>query len=145
MNHEDIINEWKQDNSVDPNNIQKEIVKTPLIHSKYLDYYLKAKTKLISAERKFGEMRGVKRRYYTGKMTREELAEYGWEQWQGLKLSNSELMMVCEEDSDMTILTQKVEYYKALVQGLDFIMKAINARTYEIKNLVEHQKYLSGV
>ena len=145
MTHDELVAEWQKDNNIDATSIQKELVRTPFLHSKYLALYMQARSKLIIAEKKYGEMRGVKRKYYTGKMDRAELEHYGWDQWGGLKLSNTELLLVCDEDPDMTVLNQKVEYYKMLVQGLDHIMKSINSRGYELKTLVEHEKYLNGM
>jgi Recombination, repair and ssDNA binding protein UvsY len=144
MNHEDIVNEWKVDSVINENKIQNEITKTPLLHAKYLEYYLNSKGRLIVAEKKYNTMKWVKRKYFTGKMEQHELQERGWSQWQGLKPSNAELNDLFEADRDLNDLEEKVKYYQMMVQGLEYILKSIGQRDWTIKTLFEHQKYMNG-
>lgn len=145
MNHDDLVEEWAKDNTIDQTNIINELTRTPFLHAKYMKLYIGYKARHVGAEAKYHELRNVKRKYYQGKMSKEELDEYGWDQYQGLKMSSTEFMMVCEDDPDLIKLDGKVKFYQLMVQGLDYILKSINSRDWALKTMVEHNKFLSGV
>ena len=48
-------------------------------------------------------------------MTRDELVEYGWEQYQGLKMSHSEFTSTEEMDPVLADEIEKVEYWKTRI------------------------------
>lgn len=144
LDHEKILTEWKADNTIDESRISQEITRTPLLHSKYLEYYMYSKGKLIIAEKKYNTMKWVKRKYFTGKMEREELEERGWSQWQGLKPSNSELNDLFDADRDLNELEERVKYFQMMVQGTEYILKQIAQRDWSLKSLIEYSKYMNG-
>lgn len=144
LDHEQILNEWKTDNYIDDTRLIQELARTPQLHSKYLEYFLHSKRKMISAEKKYNTMKWVKRKYFQGKMELEELKERGWSQWQGLKPSNSELNDLFDADRDLNDLLERLKYYQMMVQGLEFILKQISQRDWSIKTMVDHTKYLNG-
>lgn len=141
---EAVVDMWKADSKIDESRISNEITRTPLLHSKYLEIYMFAKAKLIGSEKRYNKMLWVKRKYFTGKMEKHELEEYGWSQWQGLKPSNSELRDLFDADRDLNDLLEKVKYYQAFVSGVEYILKSINQRDYSIKTLFEHMRYMDG-
>ena len=48
-------------------------------------------------------------------------------------------------DPDIIKLQDKVEYIDACLTQLDYIMRSINSRSFDIKNAIEWSKFTSGV
>lgn len=143
-NIEEVKEEWKKDSNIDNTKFEKEIIRTPMLHSKYLDYLIFFRAKRASALKNLNSMKNVKRRYYRGEFTLDELRERGWGQWQGLKPSMSELNQLFEQDPELNDLEERLEYYNTSLAAVEYIMKAINARSYEIRTLLDYQKFISG-
>lgn len=143
-NIEEVMTEWKSDATIDESKINKELLRTPMLHAKYLEYYVYFKAKLAQAEKKHNKMMWVKRKYFRGEMELTELQKYGWSQWQGLKPSSSELNQLMEMDTDINDLQEIVSGYKTSVSALEYILKQVAGRDWAIKSLIDYNKYLSG-
>ena len=141
---EEVKNEWKTDSAIDFVKFEKELGRIPLLHSKYLDYLIYFRSKRAVALKKLNIMKNVKRRYYRGEFTLEDLKEYDWDQWQGLKPSMSELNQLFEQDQDLNDLEEKLEYYNTALIAVEYIMKAIQSRGYELKTNLDWQKFING-
>jgi hypothetical protein len=144
LNIETLKEEWKRDSAIDETNLNRELVRIPLLHSKYLEYLMLYRAKKANAIRKLNTMKNVKRRYYRGEFTREDLEEHGWHQWQGLKPSASELNMLFEIDSDLNDLEERVEYWNTALLSAEYIMRLIHSRGYDLKTMVEFTKFQAG-
>ena len=144
MNLQDAMTEWKQDAVFDEINLDKEIFKTPNLHAKYLEIYVEFKAKLAQAEKKLASLKFLKKKYYRGEMTREELEKHGWQQFQGLKMSTSEMTVTFDMDPDVADQEEKVAYYKTGVGALEYIMKSVQGRDYSIRSAIDFRKYLNG-
>lgn len=141
---EQVIDEWKADAYIDNTKIGDELMRSPNLHSKYLEFYVFFKGKLTITESKFRKLKWQKEKYWRGEMTKEELEEFGWSQWQRLKPTGSDLSRMFDSDRDLTDLEEKVNYFKTAVSTLEYILKQIQGRDYSIKTLYEYQKYVAG-
>jgi Tfp pilus assembly protein PilO len=141
---EKVLDEWKQDSVMNEAKINLELLKSPMLHAKYLEYFVYFKAKLAAAEKKHNKMMWVKRKYWRGEMELADLQKYGWSQWQGLKPSSSELNQLLEMDTDMNDLAEVVATYKTAVAATEYVMKQIQGRDWALKSLIEYNKYLSG-
>ena len=144
MKLEDIVNEWKERSTIDPTKINQEIVKTPMLHSWAVEHYVFFKAKLAGEEKKMSRMKYLKRKYFRGEMTKDELDQQGWEQFQGLKPSSSELNQLFELDADIAGIEERLAYYKTGISAMEYILKQIQGREYTLKNLFEYQKYVGA-
>lgn len=141
---EQVKDEWKEDAPINQLKIGDEVSRLPILHSKYLSYLIEFKAKYSSTNRKLNSLKNIKRRYYRGEFTKADLDQYGWTQWQGLKPSLSELNQLFELDPDINELEEKLEYWKTALITVEYIMKAIQSRGYELKTLLEYQKFMEG-
>ena len=144
MNLDEILSNWKADVEVDPHQLEKEIFRTPNLHAKYLEVFVYMKARFAAAEKKIGQMKYLKRKYYRGEMTREDLEKYNWTQFQGLKPSNSELQSMFDMDPELNELEEKLAYFKTGVAALEYIMKQIGIRDYSLKSVIEYRKFCGG-
>lgn len=141
---EQILEEWKVDAVYDESKLSYEIIRTPSLHAKYLEYFMHFKHRLSAAEAAKSRMGWQKRKYFRGEMDLSDLQKFGWSQWNGLKPSGAELNQLLEFDSDMATLTQAVADLKAAVTGCEYILGQLKSREFSLKSLVEYQRFLSG-
>lgn len=136
--------EWNADSLINDLDLGKEAVKTPLLHAKYITYLSNVKLLLRKAESDYFNTRRVKYRYYRGEMSRDELDERGWQQYQGNKPLKNEMDEFLQCDEELNALLDKIEYYKTTTYTLEQIIRSINSRTWDIKSAIEWQKFTNG-
>lgn len=136
---------WSEDCRIDQTNLGKEATRTPELHAKYLNWLGSVKLNLRKAESDYLNMRRKKYKYYRGEMTRDELSNEGWEQWQGTKPLKNEMDEFLNTDLDLIALQDKIEYFKTVLYQLEQIVRSINSRTWDIKNSIEWTKFTNGM
>lgn len=144
MNLTELQASWEQDCVIDDLHPDRASAKTPSLHSKYLNELLAIKLKLTKTQFDLAELRARKSRYFRGEMTREELEELGWEQWQ-YKTLKSDLDSLLEADREVQTINARVEYLKATVYFLESVLGEIRTRSFHCKNIIEWQKFRAGV
>lgn len=145
MKLSDIQEQWEQDSRIDETNLGRESTRVPTLHSKYLVYLSKVKLLLRKAESDYYNTRRQKYRYYRGEMSREELEELEWPQFQGNKPLKNEMDEFLKCDPHLIELEDKVEYFKTVIYTLEQILRSINSRTWDIKTAVEWHKFTNGM
>jgi antirestriction protein len=140
MNINEIQSMWKEDSFIDPDNLHLESLKIPQLHSKYYEIFnniLLLKKKSLEEKNK---IKLKKYEYYTGKAEPEEYKEIYQK-----KIRDKEHLQNCmNADEDISNASLKIEYYDAMLNYLSDILKMIHSRTYQVKNSIEYQKYISG-
>lgn len=141
---EQIKEQWREDCIIDDVDISYASIKSSKLHSKYLDFLLDFKQKLQVNKSRYKILRKIKFKYYRGELSRDELIEYGLEQYQGTKPLKNEVGELLDGDDDLVKLEDKIEYYTIGVQFLESIMKQIASRNFEIKNFIDYEKFKAG-
>ena len=136
---------WEQDSRIDETNLGRESTRVPTLHAKYLVYLSKVKLQLRKAESDYYNTRRLKYRYYRGEMSKDELEDNGWMQWQGNKPLKNEMDEFLQCDQNLIELQDKVEYFKTVIYTLEQILRSINSRTWDIKTAVEWSKFTNGM
>ena len=144
MNLEDIQQSWNNDCVIDDDHLDKESVRTPNLHAKYLNYLIGYKLKLSKAKKDYSTLRTKKFRYYRGEMSKAELHNEGWEQWQGVKPLKNEMEEFLEGDRELSDCQLRIEYLESVVSYLESIMNQIKSRDWQIRNSIEWKKFISG-
>ena len=145
MKLSDLQNMWADDCKINETNLGHESARTPLLHSKYLNFLTSTRLNLRKAESEYLNCRRLKYRYYRGELTQDELIEEGWSQWQGNKPLKNEMDEFLQVDSDLIILEDKVEYFKTVMYQLEQIIRSLNSRTWDIKNSIDYMKFTNGM
>lgn len=141
---EDLLQEWDQDSIMDDNHIDTESLNVPKLHAKYVRHLMNAKLKLTKLQNDYNILKKIKFRYYRGELTRQELQEYNWDQWQGTKPMKNEMDQFLDGDNDLNKLKLKVEYLNSMVYLLESILVQIKARDWQLKSILEYKKFLAG-
>lgn len=142
MKLEEIEALWEQDVKIDRTDLDTESLKIPSLHQKYYKLYLREKVQLKAEEQAYKQFYKLKHEYYTGKLSKTELDEYGWEPFQFV-LKN-DLQVYMEADKEIAERLLKMSVQKEKVQFLEDIIKTLNTRGFLIKNAIEFIRFTSG-
>ena len=141
----EIQEQWLEDARIDQTNLGNESVRVPLLHAKYITALSTIKLQLRKAESNYYNIRRLKYRYYRGEMSRDELEQEGWTQFQGNKPLKNEMDEFLQCDADLLAQQDKIEYFKTVVYTLEQIVRSINSRTWDIKSAIEWTKFTNGM
>jgi len=87
-------------------------------------------------------MRKIKWEYFTGKLSQEELEQYGWEPFQfALK---SDITTYLEADKDLIKLLEKKVYHDEAVSVVESIMSELKQRTWQLRSFIDYEKFIGG-
>ena len=145
MKLDEIQEMWEQDCNIDDNYLGEAATITPKLHSKYIRLLIDAKLKHSKLTSDYNQLRKIKFRYYRGEMSRQELAELQWDQWQGTKPLKNEMDEILTGDVDLNNIHIKMEYLGAMIYLLESILGQIRSRDFQIKNGIEWKKFLAGM
>jgi hypothetical protein len=145
MNIEQLQDSWDKDCEIDDNYLGEHATKTPKLHAKYIKILVGVKLKYTKLQSEYNLLRKSKFRYYRGELSRDELTEYGWEQWQGVKPMKNEMDEFLTGDSDLNTLEVKIKYLETMIYLLESILGQIKARDWQLKTAVEWKKFLAGM
>lgn len=143
MKFETIIEAWKEDSKIDNSNLGNESLKTPNIHSKYIDWLTREAMVLTGY---YSERKKLKRlliEYYNGTMPMIQLKELGWEPFMK-KILKSDVNDYVESDDRMTDLALKIANQERKINLLEDIIKQIHNRGFTIKNAIDFLKWSMG-
>jgi hypothetical protein len=103
------------------------------------------KLKLTKARGDYNLLRKNKFRYYRGELSREELADLGWQPYQLIKPLKNEMDEFLQGDQDLITLNTRIEYLETMGYLLEGILGQIKARDWQLKNGIEWKKFLAGM
>lgn len=135
---------WAKDCVIDSANIDDEIVRVPKLHQKYLDLLTDLKVLVFRKQAEFLKLKGARSRYYNGSMGKDELVEYGWNQYQGKQPLKSELERLLEVDPILLAAEENLFELKACFEYVEEVMKSLRYRAQELKTIVDWKKFLAG-
>jgi hypothetical protein len=145
MNINEIQEMWDKDCEMSDNHLGEESTKTALLHSKYIKLMIQVKLKLTKARADYNLLRKNKFRYYRGEMSKDELQEAGWSQWQGVKPLKNEMDEFISGDETLVSLNSKIEYLETMGYLLESILNQIKARDWQLKNAITWKQFLAGM
>ena len=91
MNIEQLQEEWDKDCEIDDNYLGENSTATPKLHAKYVKILVQVKLKHTKLSSDYNLTRKNKFRYYRGELSRDELQDLQWDQWQGVKPIKNEM------------------------------------------------------
>ena len=85
--------------------------------------------------------------WYNGKLTKEQIDEFGWsyDPLDGLKILKGEMDYYYDSDIHIQEAQARIELLKVQIETLKEILENIKWRHQTIKNMIEWRKFTSGV
>ena len=134
MDFDKIIEEWKHDCPIDDTTLDKESVKIPTLHGKYLELHSREKIFLNYLEVEYKKLYREKWEYYSGK------AEKPFQ----LKLLKTDLHIYLDSDDKLCELKEKVDTQKQKVSYVESVIKSLETRSFHITNAINWRKFTAG-
>ena len=134
MDFDKIIEEWKQDCPIDDTTLDKESVKIPTLHGKYLELHSREKIFLNYLEVEYKKRYREKWEYYSGK------AEKPFQ----LKLLKTDLHIYLDSDDKLCELKEKIDTQKQKVSYVESVIKSLETRSFHITNAINWRKFTAG-
>jgi hypothetical protein len=144
---EDVLDMWKTDSEIDELKLDEASQQSARLHAKYLEMLSVTRLQLKRKEAEFRVLLKDKFLWYNGKMSKDEMDARGWDYdpLNGLKVLKGDMDRFYDSDSDIQNAQMKIDYLKELVSTLEEIMGNIRWRHQNIKNMIEHRKFTSGI
>ena len=143
---EKILEEWREDCTIDNVRLDETSRNTPLLHAKYLELLSQSKLRLKRAELKQKSLLKDKWLWYNGKMSQEEVAEKNWDPdpFNGLKIMKGDMDHYYDSDPEIQKSEELIEYWKTVVSTLTEIVDTIKWRHQTIGNIIKWKQFESG-
>jgi len=141
-NLDELIAEWEIDAKVDTTNPGGEMIRIPIVHSKYNKYLSLHKMTGARREGEFNKLRKTKWMYYNGKLTQQELTALGWEPFPFTLKADLNLYM--DADDDIIKAKAGLTFHDECVSFCTYVMKELNNRTWQMKEFMAWTRFESG-
>lgn len=141
-NLDELIAEWEVDSKVDTTNPGAEMIRIPVIHSKYNKYLSLHKIAKARREAELYNLRKKKYLYYSGKMTQEEMDNLGWEPFRFLL--KSDLSVFMDADEDIQKIGSTIAFHEECASFCTYVMKELNNRTWQMKEWMAWERFERG-
>ena len=141
MNLDDIQSMWEKDSQIDKDNLHDESLKIPALHAKYHEMFNNILLLRKRAEQQRKNIRHERYEFFSGKADPEVYIENPFPK----KIRDKATMQkYLDADENMKNINLKIDYYETQLNYVESILKQINNRTYQIKNAIEWNKFISG-
>jgi len=144
MKIDDIRNHVAQDLTFDDTELDREALRIPQIHNKYLNFLSDERLALKALQMEYDKLSRLKWEYYTGKMDQDQLEKHGWQPFQ-LRILKQDVDLYMRSDDDLLIVRSKIERQNEKVDYLESVLKGIMNRHWQIRSAIEWRKFTSGV
>lgn len=132
---------WKEDARIDPDDLHNESLKIPELHAKYYEIFTNLLLLKKNCEENKKRIRHEKYEYYTGKAEAEAYIKNPLDK----KVRDKEHIQSClNADTEVSKINLKIEIYEVSLAFLQDIIKMLHNRSFQIKNSIDAQKYISG-
>ena len=145
MDLDGILAQWATDCEIG-HNLDDASRETPKLHAKYLGYFTQAKLLLKRAEDKQQILLKNKFLWYNGKLSEEEIKQFGWDPdpFDGLKIMKGDMDYYYDSDPEIQQSEAKVVYYKTMVDTLREIIDNLKWRHQTIGNVIRWRQFEAG-
>lgn len=143
MTLDEVCSEWERDCKIDVKHVGEASSMSPMLHAKYIRELSSCKLRLYKEQVEILRLKELKRKYFRGQMTSEELQELGWDQWQ-YKMLKTDVEEKLNSDPDVAKMLLRESYIKTMISTIESILGEIRTRSFHCKNIIEDAKFKAG-
>ena len=143
INIDEIVESWREDSKIDDLNLDKENVRIPSLHSKYVGMMVDENKSLRTLIRDRAILRRLLRSYYLGKADTDDLEKLGRDQFYE-KILKNELNEYMDTDELMIRINARISTQEEKIDVLKEIIRLINSRGYQLKNAIDWHRLTMG-
>lgn len=143
MELEQIHNEWEKDSKIDKSNLADEAINVPSLHHKYWKFFTGEKFLFKKLEIEMKSFYKLKKEYYLGQLSKEDLSKHGWEPFQ-LKILRDDVGSYISADEEVIQKNLALSLQQDKLELLTDIIKIIHVRNFSISNRINILKFENG-
>jgi hypothetical protein len=143
MKHEEILDAWDKDAKIDRTDLAEAAANIPMLHSKYLRIYTEEKLNLVKLQFRMKKLRLAKHEFLSQGPSKETQSK-GWTLPARGMILKADMPMYMEADTDIADIQLKIDLSESKLAALESIMKAINNRSYIVRDIIEWNRWTGG-
>lgn len=145
MKLEEIESLWSEDAPINEGELGSCAADIPKLHYKYYKMLVREVLTLKKKSADLDILLKDKWMYYKGMMTKEELREHGWDQFDIKLITKEDVDRFMNSDKDIIRTKLEVSLIDEKVNYLKSIISSINIRNFIVRNMIEIRKFENGV
>jgi len=135
---------WKEDSKIDTTEIGEEAIKIAKLHHKYYQILSSERLMCKRYEADMKKLKLEKHEFFT-QGPNEETQEKGWKLPAKGLILKADIPMYMDADQDIIDLSLKMGMQLEKIDFLESIIKTIMARGYNLKLILDWEKFKNGV
>ena len=144
VNIDTLMEEWSKDAPIDETEPGRELAKISTLHSKYLRILTHHNLIVKKLQGDYNKLKRIKIEYYAGDLNNpEDLEHYGFEPWVK-KLLKQDIPSYIDSDTDLNNILLKKVVHEEIVNFCSSVLKEVGNRTWQLKSLIDWEKFTSG-
>lgn len=134
MKLEDIQAAWAEDCRYDPDDVPGELARLPILHQKYMDMLVAYRAKKKNLAQRLDRTRREKLDHYKGRTDNPH----------PIRLTAGETDAYVKSDPDFQTPDAQLEMADIAVDYIERIIKVLTSRSYDLRAILEYNKFVSG-
>lgn len=144
VNIDELMEMWSKDSSIDETEPAREMIKTPNLHAKYLRIMTHHNLIVKKLMSDYNKRKKIKWEYYSGDLNNpEDLEAYKLEPMVK-KVLRADIPMYLDSDKDLNDILLKKIIHEEIVEFCKTVLKELNNRTWQLKSVIDWEKFTSG-
>ena len=140
----ELTQESEKDIKIDFLKLTEELAHNQNLIGKWMTYQQVWETKYQFLDLEYRQLLASKTKYYTGKMSEDEIISKGWG-IEGTKILKADLNIWVEDDNDMIKAKKKMLILKQIITIIDKTIDIlVDQKKWTIKNFIDYKKWLEG-
>ena len=140
----ELIDMWNAEKHIHKDQLSSEASRTPDLHSKYIKIRFLEKSLLDKMSAEHTRLRLRKKEYYSGKFSKEDYEETGWD-FVDMKILKNDVGEYVDADVHIQDSLLQLKAQENKVEIVNEILKEINTRSFRIRNIIEFERLMNGL
>merc|ERR1711966_69192 len=138
----ELTQESEKDIKIDFLKLTEELAHNQNLIGKWMTYQQVWETKYQFLDLEYRQLLASKTKYYTGKMSEDEIISKGWG-IEGTKILKADLNIWVDDDNDMIKAKKKMLILKQIITIIDKTIDIlVDQKKWTIKNFIDYKKWL---
>jgi len=141
---DDLVDMWMEDSKIPEMDLDKSSLDAAKLHGKYMSILVHHKLLVKKIGSEYKKVKLVKWKYYRGELNNPaDLQKYNLPPMQNT-IMKQDIDIWLDADDELCGILLKKEYHEEIVDACKEIIKQLGNRQWQIRNAIEHRKFISG-
>ena len=141
---EDLMSIWAEDSVIDETEPGRAMAKIPILHAKYLRILSYHNLMVKKLHNDYQRTKLLKWEYYKGNLNNpEDLKEHNLEPMVK-NIMRQDIPMYLDGDNDLNKILLKKVMNQEIADAATSILKELHSRTFQIKSIIEWERFTGG-